>query len=144
MKSGNVIVLAFFFVALLAGCGHNNPAKSSGPLNITCEVFYRATAGVPLEAAPLLSLPGKMDRHFLDFDDLSFEARFQNDPFEGQALNISITDRITGAEITKHLYQFDGQNQPRNQFIGGHGFTGLTYVFHPASSAELQYFCNLI
>jgi hypothetical protein len=29
-----------------------------------------------------------------------------------------------------------------NQFIGGHGFTGLVYVYHPSSDAELQYFCE--
>jgi hypothetical protein len=31
----------------------------------------------------------------------------------------------------------------RDQFIGGHGFTGLAYVFHPASGGEIQYFCGV-
>jgi hypothetical protein len=42
----------------------------------------------------------------------------------------------------QQLYQFIPEAELRDQFAGGHGFTGLTYVHHPTSSAELQYFCQ--
>ena len=28
-------------------------------------------------------------------------------------------------------------------WFGGHGFTGLNYVFQPDSSAEMQFFCSV-
>jgi hypothetical protein len=49
----------------------------------------------------------------------------------------------TGAEISRQLFQFDPQNPLENQFIGGHGFTGLNYLFHPDSAAEMQFFCGV-
>jgi len=74
---------------------------------------------------------------------MGFQARFQDDQFEGRALSIAVTNLETGAEISRQLYQFDPQNPPENQFIGGHGFTGLHYVYHPGSEAEMQYFCSV-
>ena len=38
----------------------------------------------------------------------------------------------------------DGGNgfECRAQFSGDHGFTGLSYVYHPTSGAELQFTCK--
>ena len=40
------------------------------------------------------------------------------------------------------LYQLPLDSGPSNQFVGGHGFTGLNYSYHPDSSAELQFWCE--
>ena len=74
---------------------------------------------------------------------MAFEAFYQDDEFEGRALSIVVVDLETGQEILRQLYQFDPQNPVENMFIGGHGFTGLNYVFHPGSNAEMQYFCSV-
>jgi len=138
--------LIFLVSVMISGCASNDVAtgdNASASNTIVCEVFYRPTSGTSLEAAPEITFPGRNDQKFQEFEDMSFEARFQDDQFEGRALMIVVTNLNTGTEISRQLYQFDSQNPLKNQFVGGHGFTGLNYVFHPDSSAEMQYFCSV-
>jgi len=116
---------------------------SGSTYTFSCEVFYRSSAGGPLEAAPVDPLTEHDDQSVIDFEYLAFEARYQVDAFEGRALYISVVDLDTGSEVSRQLYQFDSQNPPGNHFIGGHGFTGPNYVYHPNSPAEMQYFCSV-
>jgi hypothetical protein len=147
MKPRYILLFVIIFILLLAsGCGSDDASSKGGtadPLNVTCEVFYRPDAGMPLEAAPEITFSGGNQWGSAEFERLTFEARFQDDQYEGRALSISITTPDNGDVLTSQLYQFDSKNPPQNQFIGGHGFTGLVYVYHPDSSAEMQYFCNL-
>jgi len=123
-----------------AGEGGNGEERGI-PDTISCEVYYRPAAGASLDGTNLaLSTAG--DQGSLEFDDMAFEAVFLSDAGEGQSLSIVVTDTTAGAELTRGLYQFDSQNGLANQFIGGHGFTGLAYVYHPTSTSELQYFCT--
>ena len=133
------LVLLIFF--LTVGCSPAEPSLEAS--TIVCEVFYRPTAGHGLVAAtPVEFLGGNaQERH--EFEHMVFEARFQDDQFEGHALYIAVTNLETGVELTRQLYQFDAENSIKNQFIGDHGFTGLNYVFHPAESAEMQFFCSV-
>jgi hypothetical protein len=131
----------------LAACGSTAGDRASGgevgelPDTVSCEVYYRTAAGMPLEGTTLtLSTAG--DREMLDFDDLRFEATLLSDAGEGQSLAIVVTNAIGGSELTRGLYQFDPQQGLVDQFVGGHGFTGLAYVYHPTSTSELQYFCT--
>jgi hypothetical protein len=139
----------FGFVALLlvlvTACGsvaEETAGSQQGnvPESISCEVFYRSLAGGSMEGSTV-TLSTNGDRQSLTFDDLGFEAVFLSDAGEGQSLSISITDLHANSELTRALYQIDQQNGLNDQFIGGHGFTGLAYVYHPASDSELQYFC---
>ena len=130
---------------ILLGCSSAGPdpdGTSGDPGAVVCETFYRPGAGQPLAAAPPITLTGN-ERKAETFAAMSFEAFYQEDEFEGQALAIVVGDLEAGREISRQLYQFDPQNPPENQFIGGHGFTGLNYVFHPGSNAELQYYCRV-
>ncbi len=131
----------------LVACGSPSGESASGggagelPDTVSCEVYYRPAAGTPLEGTKLtLSTAG--DRKMLDFDDLRFEATLLSDAGEGQSLSIAVSDLVAEAELTRGLYQFDPQQGLADQFVGGHGFTGLAYVYHPASTSELQYFCT--
>ena len=111
------------------------------PDTVSCEVFYRPAAGAPFEESKLtLSTAGA--RELLTFEDMGFEATFLSDAGEGKSLSIVVTDLGAGAELTRGLYQFDSQAGLRDQFVGGHGFTGLAYVYHPSSGSEIQYFCG--
>jgi hypothetical protein len=129
----------------LAACGSPTSPRGSGedgemPDTVSCEVYYRPAAGAALEGTNLaLSTAG--DQGSLEFEDMGFEATFLSDAGEGQSLSIVVTDSTAGAELTRGLYQFDSQQGLANQFVGGHGFTGLAYVYHPSSTSELQYFC---
>ena len=146
MKYKNLIVCACLITAfMISGCRSNaseSSVMSSEPIRITCEVFYRPGAGMALEAAPEITFAGGNERQAVSYDSLSFEGVFQDDTYEGRALSINITAPQKSSKITSQLYQFDSLNPPENQFIGGHGFTGLVYVFDPESSAEMQYFCS--
>ena len=137
-----IILLAL----ILSGCTSAGPdsggfSDKAGP--VLCEVFYRPGTGQPLAAAIPITLEGN-ERKGETFAAMAFEANSQDDEFEGRALSIVVADLETGREISRQLYQFDPQNPVENQFIGGHGFTGLIYVFHPGSAAEMQYFCSVI
>jgi hypothetical protein len=136
-----VLTLLLLTIAACSPDGSGTIKQNTGIENIHCEVYYRSKAGLPLESAPVTPLAEHNDQIVIEFDDMVFEARYQVDEFEGRALYISVTDLDSGTEINRVLYQFDDQNPPENQFVGGHGFTGLNYLYHPSSSAEMQYFC---
>jgi len=136
-------------VLALVACGP--PAEQIGdqggviPDTISCQVNYRADAGQPFRESVLtLSTVPEQSANTAsaEFDDMGFEATFLSDAGEGKSLSITVTDLTAGAELARGLYQFDPQIGLRDQFIGGHGFTGLAYVFHPTSDGEVQYYCG--
>lgn len=114
------------------------------PDEITCEASYRPSPGASFQDSQL-SLPTVSEQGSVtasaEFDDMRIEATFLSDAGEGKSLSIVVTDPNTDAELTRGLYQLDPQAGLRDQFVGGHGFTGLAYVFHPSGDSEIQYFC---
>jgi len=131
---------------MLTACG--SPAGEAGnqpgtiPDSVSCEVFYRPSPGASFEGS-ILTLSTAGDQETLAFEDMTFAATFLSDAGEGQSLSIVVSDSVTGSELTRGLYQFDPQSGLRDQFVGGHGFTGLAYVYHPTSDGEIQYFCGV-
>lgn len=135
-------LLIFILAVLLTACsGEGNGIKINKEFTITCEVYYRHNQGDPLTPAPVLTFSEGSAQKYLVFDDMTFNARFQEDEYEGHALYVTITGIEETDEYSRQLYQFDSQNPPENQFVGGHGFTGLNYVYHPDSHSEMQYYC---
>jgi hypothetical protein len=138
---GSLIILV-----AMTGCG--TPAEETGgqaegiPAFITCEVYYRPAPSASLDGSTF-SLSTAGDQETLSFETMTFAATTISDAGEGQSLSIVVTETTSGAELTRGLYQFDPVGGLRDQFIGGHGFTGLAYVFHPASGGEIQYFCGV-
>lgn len=140
---GLLIALAIS-LGLVTSCTSSSPSiggEASGPLTIECQVFYRTAAGERFDES-IVTLGTDNGAQSLDYDQLAFVAQFYDDAGEGPSLSIATTDRDTGREIARQLCQIDRSKGLANQFIGGHGFTGLQYVFHPTSTAELQYFCQ--
>jgi hypothetical protein len=125
-------------------CG-SSPAKagaqSSGTLNIECQVSYRPSMAARFETSAI-TLGAGNNQQMVEFDDLAFRAQYVEDQGEGRSFSIAVTRPDTGDELVRQLYQIDSQKGLSNQFIGGHGFTGLNYVYHPSSAAEVQYFCQ--
>jgi len=131
-------------VLSVVGCSPS-PEEAGGqsvvPVSIDCRVAYRPSVTESLsESAITLTTNG--DHEVIEFDDMEFNAQYRDDQFEGRSLLISVTSTDTGDEVVRQLYQMDRGKNLINQFIGGHGFTGLIYVYHPSSTAELQYFCE--
>jgi hypothetical protein len=113
----------------------------SVPEQISCEVYYSPAPGQAADGTTLNLSTGSSDRQVLDFKDLRFEASLVVDLGEGLSLALAVSDLATGNEVARALYQIDQQRGLVDQFIGGHGFTGLAYVFHPTSGSQLQYYC---
>lgn len=147
MKHSKRLVLAGLLIGvtvLLVGCSPS-PEEAGGqsvvPVSIDCRVFYRPSVTETLsESAVTLTTSG--DHEIIEFDDMEFSAQYWDDQFEGRSLLISVASPDTGDEVVRQLYQMDRGKSLINQFIGGHGFTGLIYVYHPSSTAELQCFCE--
>ena len=147
MKHSKRLVLAGLLIGvtvLLVGCSPS-PEEAGGqsvvPVSIDCRVFYRPSVTESLsESAITLTTSG--DHEIIEFDDMEFNAQYWDDQFEGRSLLISVASPDTGDEVVRQLYQMDRGKSLINQFIGGHGFTGLIYVYHPSSTAELQCFCE--
>jgi hypothetical protein len=138
-------IVLLIVLVILTACGttaeeSNGNQAGTMPDDVSCEVFYRPAAGAPFEES-MLTLSTAGDQGSLTFEDMGFEATFLSDAGEGKSLSIVVTDLVAGDELTRGLYQLDPQAGLRDQFIGGHGFTGLAYVYHPNVGSEMQYFC---
>jgi hypothetical protein len=140
--------LLLFALIALSGCSAilTRSARPSGtpvPLTIDCTVAYRSSVTVGIEREEVLTLPDDGSQQTIVFEDLVFHAQYSTGeapPFE-RVLKLRVTPVGTEEEIAAQLFQFSRLALPRNQFLGEHGFTGLGYVYHPTSRAELQYRC---
>ena len=130
------------------GAGQHVSSKSGVALesSISCTAAYRFSVSDAefMEQSGVLSEERAEIR--IAFTDIVFTATFPDEEYDWDnesflLVRISRTD--TEQEITRTLYQM-GTMPPYNQFSGGHGFTGLHYVYHPVSRSELQYFCRTV
>lgn len=132
----------------LAACSQtqaqSNQAQATPiPLSLECYVAYRSSVTVGIEREETLTFSAADDTQVLTFSQLKFQAQYGAgaEPWAERSLRVSITPTDREAELTAQLYQISKTEALQNQFIGGHGFTGLHYVYHPDSGAELQYWC---
>jgi len=135
-------------VVLASSLGCSPPAdppekQTATVLDIECQAFYRPSVGQAPGDGTVISLGGQGDSGTAEYIDMVFDVQLSDDPGEVVALIISVTAKEGGDQIVRSLYQIDQAKGLHDQFIGGHGFTGLVYVYHPASAAELQYFCGV-
>ena len=139
----NLTLLLIGLILVSVSCRSPAGNQQTEPLTIICHVFYRDSQAVPPEPESTLTLAQHGDQQIAQFDTLEFSAQFHDDEFEGRSLTIAVDAADSGQQVTRQLYQMDRQQGTRNQFQGGHGFTGLAYVYHPTTDAELQYFCDV-
>jgi hypothetical protein len=109
-----------------------------------CTVFYRpdTTAEGQAQSQETTVFLAGGDQETVAMEDLVWKAQYGDNAFEGVSLVISVATLDSGRQVMRQLYQLSPESQPNNQFAGGHGFTGLNYVYHPVSTAELQYYCQ--
>ena len=129
----------------LAGCGptltQQAPSEEAATLQaIDCHTAYRQSVTVPPEREETLTLTSTSGEQNIAFADLVFHAHYWGDEpgGEGPALRLAVTTVGATEELATTLYQLPTDAPPHNQFSGGHGFTGLSYVYHPNSRAEIQ------
>lgn len=148
LQRNDIMNLGWILVLLLlaTSCSSISTPVDEGTAiegSINCHAFYRAASGEALSEAPTMTLSMDGDLEFIQFDNMEFRVQFFADQFEGQSLSISITNLDNNSELGRYLYQLDQSKGLKNQFIGGHGFTGLNYIYHPNGEAEMQFFCDV-
>lgn len=140
--SRRVPLLSLALVLLVACAATGEQAAPARAEAITCHVAYRGNAGGPIEREEVLTLADENGEGSLLFEEMAFDASYRAGiPDNERTLRITITPPGRQTAITTHLYQLQVDSGPVNQFVGGHGFTGLTYVYSE-NVAELQFWCT--
>jgi hypothetical protein len=139
------IIVLFISLALLAAC--QTPLRENGAEpRLHCEAYYRSSAtseGQAQSSTNIFELSPDEKDWSGTFLDMVLIAKYHDDEYEGRGLQIVVSDLNSGRQLASYLYQFQVDKLPVNQFLGGHGFTGLAYIYHPESPSELQFFCKI-
>ena len=130
-------------VLILAACGGGGetavPAKAQ---QISCTAAYRSSVQVGIEREETLTFTDADAEQSVAFADLIFHAAYHTGAADNERnLRVWVTDSNDDL-LHATLYQLETSSGPQNQFVGGHGFTGLTYSYHPTSGAEMQFWCE--
>ena len=130
-------------VLVLAACGVGGetavPAKAQ---QISCTAAYRSSVQVGIEREETLTFTDADAEQSVAFADLLFHAAYHTGAADNERnLRVWVTDSNDDL-MHATLYQLETDSGPQNQFVGGHGFTGLTYSYHPTSGAEMQFWCE--
>ncbi len=139
-------VAFFLMILLLSSCDGLSGDKGTkeaplAPVRIACSTAYRSSVTVPIESENSAALSDENREVVNPYADLAFRASYLNDaPFEGRSVKIWVLESESEREIFSVLYQLPA-GKLENQMVG-HGFTGLNYVYHPSSGAELQFWCT--
>lgn len=130
------------FVLMLVACG-GAAAPTTRADAIVCTAAYRSSISVPIEREETLSFGDADAEQSLAFADLVFHAAYATGKSDNErTLRTWVTTTDETVIYNVQLYQLPLDSGPDNQFIGGHGFTGLSYTYHPTSAAELQFWCE--
>lgn len=130
------------WLLLVAGAISACAGQPAAPAPLTCHTAYRASVAVPIEREDTVSLAQPaIEPVTVAYADLVFHAQYLSEPGAGPSLNLFVTLPDQTDRLMSVLYQLPADRAPANQFVGGHGFTGLHYVYHPATGAELQFWC---
>jgi hypothetical protein len=133
---------AGLLIAVLVACSAE--PTSGRAEGFVCHHAYRPSVNEPISGEGTVSFPDFNTAEFAgsESDDLVFHAQYWNGEEDGErALRLWVTAAGFDEPLTSQLYQLPPDSGPTDQFAGGHGFTGLNYVYHPDSGAELQFWC---
>jgi hypothetical protein len=129
-KFGVVSIL----VALLAACTNGG----SDARSLTCNIYGRDTPGQRLRGERVtLNFP--RDRAVLKHGSATVHLTTLTEEGTAGSLVVAIVDEAK-RELARGHYQL--KEEVRDQFGGGHGFTGLVIWRNPATGAEIQYYCG--
>ncbi len=143
--------LIFFSLLGLGRCTAQPTATETQPIapaftTIECLVAYRSSVTAAIEVEETIQLSPETRELGMNLGDLAFHARYTpgNEPPNEHSLRVWVTtrDNERETELVSQLFQLPLSEPVRNQFTGGHGFAGLSYVYHPNTGAELQYTCQ--
>lgn len=135
------LVGAVWLSLWLAACGGETTVSPRAD-QIVCTVAYRSSVEVGIEQEKTLIFTDADDEQSVNFAKIVFYAAYDAGVVDNERnLRVRVTD-TSETVIHATLYQFPTGSGPQNQFVGGHGFTGLAYSYAPTSAAELQFWCE--
>lgn len=143
-----ILILIQGGISSYSVAGDNNSGTSTIGMNVTdpesihCQFFYRSSERKSHELKQGVTLkkntPVKIKQ-----GEFRITASYMDYEGDSPGLIITVKHATTGKKLSHTLYQFESLSNLRNEFSGGHGFTGLHYIYAPNSEAELQYFCTI-
>ena len=137
------IIFALLAAILIGGCADATVSTPKAE-QIICHTAIRSSTSRPIEREDTLVFSDADERQELAYQDLVFSAQYDSGELDRErALRLAVTTVGDSEPILVQLYQLPMDSGPQNQFVGGHGFTGLGYVTHPAGEAELQFWCEV-
>jgi hypothetical protein len=138
-----VRLIVLLFVLMMVACTGVDAAPAARADAIVCTAAYRSSVAAPLEREETVSFGDSDAEQSLAFTDLVFHAAYTTGELDNErALRTWVTATDETVIYNIQLYQLPLDKGPDNQFVGGHGFTGLNYTYHPMSLAELQFWCE--
>ena len=161
MYSGSMYSMLLRYVCLLTiacscfACSQPAPPTptptNQKPTSIDCHAFYRTGVNEMDGWTRNLILTRNDNQKTVEFPDLTFRVNLLEEHVSDESGNSSRNVGIKiwvflpgeGDELLGLLYQ-DIEIPHATAYVaaGGHGFTGLHYVYNPASRAELQFWCK--
>jgi hypothetical protein len=136
---GKLLVL---LIVLLSACGGAEAAAPKAE-SISCTAAYRASVEQGIEREETILFGGTDSEQSIAFTDMVFHAAYSAGEADNERnMRVWVTDAGETAVYHSTLYQLPINSGPQNQFVGGHGFTGLNYSYQPDSGAELQFWCE--
>lgn len=142
------IIVAGLLVVACSGDGETAASTGSGQAvpkaeSIVCTAAYRSSTEVGIEQEETVTFTDVDAEQSAAFAEMTFHAAYRTGEADNErGLRLWVTDAAETAVHHTTLYQFEPDSGPQNQFVGGHGFTGLNYSYAPNSTAELQYWCE--
>jgi hypothetical protein len=132
-----VVALALLLVA--AACDGGDGGRAGA---IVCSTAYRVSQSEPLTEVDHLRFEDEDSVQSLPYIYLELHGEYRTGRVDGErSLRLWVTPTGEEKVLLTQLYQLPEDSGPQDQFVGDHGFTGLTYAYDPVSGAELQYWC---
>lgn len=131
--------------------GGTNSVGDPGAGSVDCTFYYRASNEVMEDQSPddpafqfeehTLTVAAD-ESESMTLEGLTLNLSYSDDAFEGGTVSM----RVTAGDIRlfSTLYQLQDRQLPTNQFVGGHGFTGLMYLNHPTDGGDYQLLCKSV
>lgn len=116
-------------------------AQAADPGSISCTFYYRpaATEEYPEHEESVVEVSAN-EKKSTTLGELELELSYSDEPPEGAYARVAVT--ADEKQLMASLYQFESGERPVNQFLGGHGFTGLIYLTHPTEGGDYQLICK--
>jgi hypothetical protein len=139
MRPAFYLALIVALIGLAAACSDEEARAGA----IVCSTAYRISQTEPLTEVDHLRFGDEDSTQSMPYIYLELHGQYSTGAQDGErALRLWVTPTGEQDVIVSQLFQLSDDSGPDNQFVGDHGFTGLSYAYDPVSGAELQYWCE--